>query len=58
MMHVILEGYGDNEAYIKTDDGTMTIPRHRVPKEAKIGDCLVMRDGAYFVDKKGNCQTR
>lgn len=49
-MRVLLEGFGPNVAYIKTDDGTMTVPRHRVPETAKIGDMLAMRDGSYHID--------
>lgn len=57
-MRVIVEGFGSNEAFIKTNDGTMTVPRHRVPQEAEVGDCLVFRDGVYVLDAKQNCRKR
>lgn len=54
-MHVILDGIGENEAFIKTDDGIMTIPRHRIPEEARVGDCLLMKDGMYVLDARNHC---
>lgn len=58
-MYYSIDRFEEEWAVLQDDDGrSVTVERSRLPAQARQGDLLVEKEGAYFVDEKETAARR
>ncbi|WP_037294100.1 DUF3006 domain-containing protein [Ruminococcus flavefaciens] len=55
---MIIDRFEGDTAVIETENGIISLPRTKLPAEAREGDILIRENGSYIINKEATVKRR